>query len=163
MFTIFINSIAGSEIILILLFVLVFFGAKSIPGMSRALGRGIRHIKDASQEVQDEIRKSTKDMRADMGVRQTINDATKELKAPLKDVAKGLTENTTAIQENVVIPGSIPHIRKNLTSSNKEKSKNKTEEKQIEIQENQPNEDKGVENQPKEPVKDLKSTEEESK
>jgi sec-independent protein translocase protein TatA len=121
MIVLFLNSIAGSEIVIILLFVLIFFGAKSIPGMSRALGRGIRQIKDASQEVQDEIRKSTKDMRSDMGVRQTIEQASNQLKAPMKDMAKGIEESTTSMQEKVVVPGSIPHIRKQVNKSAQEK------------------------------------------
>lgn len=46
------------EIAIILLFVLLFFGSESIPNIARTLGRGMRQIRDATSEIQTEIRKS---------------------------------------------------------------------------------------------------------
>ena len=46
------------EIFIILLFILLFFGSESIPSIARTLGRGMRQIKDATSEIQTEIRKS---------------------------------------------------------------------------------------------------------
>ncbi len=43
------------EILLILLIVLLLFGAKKIPELARGMGRGIREFKDASKEVKKEI------------------------------------------------------------------------------------------------------------
>ena len=45
----------GSEWLLIILFVIIFFGAKRIPELARSLGRGIREFKDATKGVQNEI------------------------------------------------------------------------------------------------------------
>ncbi|MEZ4825033.1 MAG: twin-arginine translocase TatA/TatE family subunit [Bacteroidia bacterium] len=45
----------GSEWVLILLAVLLLFGAKKIPELARGLGRGIREFKDASREIKREI------------------------------------------------------------------------------------------------------------
>ncbi len=59
----FLSDIAGSEILLILVFILIFFGSKSIPGIARTFGRTIRQIKDASQELQSEIKKSGLDIK----------------------------------------------------------------------------------------------------
>ncbi len=56
----FLNSISGGEILVILLIVLMVFGADSIPSIARNLGRGIRQIKDATQEIQRDIANSTK-------------------------------------------------------------------------------------------------------
>jgi sec-independent protein translocase protein TatA len=56
-------SLGGGEIVIILLFILMFFGAKSIPSLARGLGRGIRQVKDASQEIQRDIRESATKMR----------------------------------------------------------------------------------------------------
>jgi len=50
----FIGSLGGSEIFLVLLAVLLLFGAKKIPELARGLGKGIREFKDASKEVQKE-------------------------------------------------------------------------------------------------------------
>jgi len=45
----------GAEWILVLLAVLLLFGAKRIPELARGLGRGIREFKDATKEVKREI------------------------------------------------------------------------------------------------------------
>jgi sec-independent protein translocase protein TatA len=100
MIFLFLNSIAGSEVIIILLFILVFFGAKSIPGLSRSLGRGIRQIKDASEEMKSEIRKTTGDMRADMNLKRNIEEVTSQFKKPLKEIEKNIESTTKVAQQN---------------------------------------------------------------
>ena len=50
--------IGGPEIIIILLFVVMFFGSKKIPELARSLGQTIREVKDASNEIKKEIRDS---------------------------------------------------------------------------------------------------------
>ncbi len=47
----------------VLLFVLLFFGSKGIPDMARTLGRTMRQMRDASNEVQREIHRNTSDVR----------------------------------------------------------------------------------------------------
>ena len=49
------GNIAGTELILILSVILIFFGAKRIPELARGLGKGIREFKDASSGVRREI------------------------------------------------------------------------------------------------------------
>ena len=57
----FLGNLGGPEIFLIVLFVLIFFGAKKIPELARGLGKGIREFKDATREVQSEIEESVKE------------------------------------------------------------------------------------------------------
>lgn len=45
----------GWEILLLLLFVLILFGAKKLPELARGLGQGIREFKKSTREVQDEL------------------------------------------------------------------------------------------------------------
>lgn len=49
----------GWEWIIIILVVLIFFGAKKIPELARGLGRGIREFKDATKEIKRDIDDST--------------------------------------------------------------------------------------------------------
>lgn len=56
-------DISGGELIVILLFVLIFFGSKGIPDMARTLGRTMRQVRDASQEVQREIHRGAHEVR----------------------------------------------------------------------------------------------------
>lgn len=81
------NDIAGSEILLILVFVLIFFGSKSIPGLAKTMGRTIRQIKDASNEIQGEIKKSGAEMKKDLNLEGLISDTAEEIKRPLDQMA----------------------------------------------------------------------------
>lgn len=51
---------SGGELLVIVFFIIIFFGAKKIPEIARSLGRGIREFKDAAKEVRKEINKGTK-------------------------------------------------------------------------------------------------------
>ncbi|MEO6814207.1 MAG: twin-arginine translocase TatA/TatE family subunit [Ginsengibacter sp.] len=70
----------GSEWILILLVVLLFFGGKKIPDLMRGIGRGVREFNDAKENVKNEI---------DAGMREKD-------KTPV-------TENREAVKETEVI------------------------------------------------------------
>jgi sec-independent protein translocase protein TatA len=50
--------ISGPEIIVVLLFIVMFFGSKKIPEIAKGLGRAMREVKDASNDIKKEIRKS---------------------------------------------------------------------------------------------------------
>ena len=49
------------ELLIIMLFVLIFFGAKKIPEIARGMGKGIREFKDATKEIKDEISEGSKE------------------------------------------------------------------------------------------------------
>ena len=49
------GTIGWPEIILILLVVLLLFGAKRLPEMGRALGKGIREFKRSIKGLEDEL------------------------------------------------------------------------------------------------------------
>jgi len=52
----FLQSLGTGELIVILLFVLFFFGSKKIPELARGLGKGMREMKDAAQGIEREIK-----------------------------------------------------------------------------------------------------------
>lgn len=51
-------GIGGQELLLIMLVVLILFGAKKIPEFARGLGQGIREFRRASREIQEEIERA---------------------------------------------------------------------------------------------------------
>lgn len=59
-------NIGGPEIILILLVIVIFFGSKRIPELARGLGKGIKEFKNATSEIQNEIKKSATEMKKDI-------------------------------------------------------------------------------------------------
>jgi sec-independent protein translocase protein TatA len=54
-------GLSGGELVLVLIVVLVLFGAKRIPEFAKGLGKGINEFKKASREVTDEIERAVDD------------------------------------------------------------------------------------------------------
>lgn len=110
----FLNDIGTSEVVLILLFVLIFFGAKSIPGLARTMGRTIRQVKDASSDIQGEIRRSGEAMKGDLNLKGIIKDTSEnldDLSRPLdqqaQDIERALKHRPKS-STPLVRPGSKP-------------------------------------------------------
>jgi sec-independent protein translocase protein TatA len=49
------GGIGMQEILIILLIILLLFGAKKIPEMAKGLGKGIREFKKAAKDVKDQV------------------------------------------------------------------------------------------------------------
>ncbi len=82
-------SIGGSEVILILLFILIFFGSKGIPEIARGLGKGIREFRNASNSIKSEITQSIRDAERQTNIQKTIgNQIDKNLGIDLDDNSK---------------------------------------------------------------------------
>ena len=60
--------IGGPEIIIVLLFIVMFFGSKKIPELAKGLGKAMREVKDASNDIKKEIRNSTSSIKDDLGL-----------------------------------------------------------------------------------------------
>ena len=58
----FLGGLRGWEILLILLVLLIFFGAKKIPELAKGLGKGIKEFKNATNEIKEEIEEGVKDL-----------------------------------------------------------------------------------------------------
>jgi sec-independent protein translocase protein TatA len=59
MVLLFLGLSAGS-IFIVLIAILLLFGSKEIPTIARSLGKGIRDIKNATSEIQNEVAKGAK-------------------------------------------------------------------------------------------------------
>lgn len=55
------GSFGGMEILIVLLVVLLFFGAKRIPELARGIGQGINEFRKASDEIKKEIKEGEKE------------------------------------------------------------------------------------------------------
>jgi sec-independent protein translocase protein TatA len=49
------GNIGTGEIIIILVIILVFFGARKIPELAQGLGKGLREFRKATKDIQDDI------------------------------------------------------------------------------------------------------------
>ena len=55
------ENIGGSELLVVLLVVFIFFGPKKLPEIGQNLGKGIRSFRNAMRDIQTDIEKATKD------------------------------------------------------------------------------------------------------
>ena len=110
----FLNDVAGSEILLILLFILIFFGSKSIPGIARTVGRTMRQIQDASNDIQNEIKKSTNDYKKDLNLEGIFKETEQQITRPLDQAMDDLDQSiryTPPKRINPVVETEVPtHI-----------------------------------------------------
>ncbi len=60
----------GSEWILILLAILLFFGGRKIPELMRGIGRGVREFKDAKDNVKSELEAGMQEKDKDAEIQQ---------------------------------------------------------------------------------------------
>ena len=61
--------IGGPEVVVILLFILIFFGSNKIPELAKGLGKAMREVKDASNEIKKEIRDSATSVKDDFDIK----------------------------------------------------------------------------------------------
>ena len=85
--------IGAPEVFVILLIVVMVFGADKIPDIARGLGKGMRQVKDATNDIKKEINDSSKEHGLDTDIAKNIN---KEIKG----VKEGLDDFTGPIKRN---------------------------------------------------------------
>lgn len=79
--------IGGSEIIFILFIVVMFFGADKIPEIARGLGKGMRTLKDATNDIKHEVTKSAKEQNViDTQVTKDINNEINKVKEEINEL-----------------------------------------------------------------------------
>lgn len=79
--------ISGSEIFIIFVIVLVLFGADKIPTIAKGLGKGMRQLKDATNDIKREIH--------DTAEKQGIDTEF------TKDIKKEVTKIKNKVQDNI--------------------------------------------------------------
>lgn len=65
-------NLGGGEIFIILLIILLLFGSKKIPELARGLGKGIRYFKDATSEIQKDLKESVDDIKKDVDMNKDL-------------------------------------------------------------------------------------------
>lgn len=102
------------EIVIILVVAVVIFGPDKIPEIARGLGQGVRKMKEATEDIKQEIMNPTEGLDPTKEIRETIADLdpTKEIKEtlanldPTKDIQNAFsdsdTQNITKTFENPI-------------------------------------------------------------
>lgn len=83
MLPLFLGDVAGSEIVVILIVILLFFGSKSIPGIAKTMGQAMYQIRNASNELQQEIKKSGVGIKEELNIDSLLKETQEQLVQPL--------------------------------------------------------------------------------
>jgi sec-independent protein translocase protein TatA len=78
--------ISGPEVMIIMLIVVMVFGADKIPEIARGLGKGIRQVKDATNDIKREIKDSSDTTGIDTDIAKDINKEISGVKDDIEDL-----------------------------------------------------------------------------
>ena len=82
--------ISGAELVFVFFVILLVFGADKVPDIARTLGKGMRQIRNATQDIKSEIEKSAE--RQGLDTKQIEQDL-KEVKDEVEDIAGSVKRN----------------------------------------------------------------------
>lgn len=85
--------ISGAEIFFIMFIVVMVFGADKIPSIAKGLGKGMRQLRDATEDIKKEIQKSAEKQGIDTSF-------TEDIKKELNEVKKNVDDVTGTIKRN---------------------------------------------------------------
>lgn len=77
--------ISGAEIAFILFIVIMVFGADKLPEIARGLGKGMRTLKDATDDIKHEITKTAENNGIDTSITSDIKKELDKVKDDLED------------------------------------------------------------------------------
>ena len=110
------NDVDGYEVLVIILVVLIFFGPKSIPGIAKTLGRALFSIRNASEELKSEIRKSGVDIKKDLNINEILKQQEEQILQPMDQLFTDIgntmhyegTKVKTIIEQNQEPVSTLP-------------------------------------------------------
>lgn len=78
--------ISGAEIAFILFIVVMVFGADKVPDIARGLGKTMRTLKNASNDIKTEITKSAEKQGIDTGISKDIKGEIDKVKEDIDEI-----------------------------------------------------------------------------
>ncbi|MGA8854604.1 MAG: twin-arginine translocase TatA/TatE family subunit [Christiangramia sp.] len=83
--------ISGAEIAFIMFILVMVFGADKIPDIARGLGKGMKAVRNASNDIKSEIQKSAEKQGID-------TDFTKDVRGEIDKVKEDIEEITGSVK-----------------------------------------------------------------
>ncbi len=77
--------ISGAEIFIILLIVVMLFGSDKLPEIARGLGKGMRQIKNATNDIKREIKSSAEKHEIDVDVAAKVRNEVNKVRDNIDD------------------------------------------------------------------------------
>lgn len=82
-------NISGGELVVVLLLTVMFFGANKIPEIARGLGKGIRQVRSATDDLKQEFSKTDE------------NDSLRKFKEKIETEKKELEDLGGSVKRNI--------------------------------------------------------------
>jgi sec-independent protein translocase protein TatA len=79
--------IGGPEILVIGLIVVMLFGADKIPEIARGLGKGMRQLKDATNDIKREINETAEKQGIDTSIAKDVNSELNKVKEEIDEIS----------------------------------------------------------------------------
>lgn len=86
--------ISGAEIAFIMFILVMVFGADKIPDIARGLGKGMRTLRNASNDIKSEIQKSAEKQGVD-------TDISKDVRSEISKVKEDIDEITGSVKRRL--------------------------------------------------------------
>ena len=90
--------ISGAEIFFIMFIVVMVFGADKIPGIAKGLGKGMRQLKDATEDIKQEIQRSADKQGIDTSI---VSDIKKDIEDVKGNLTSGLSKEINEVTDGV--------------------------------------------------------------
>ena len=78
--------ISSTEIVFILFIVIMVFGADKIPYVAKGMGKGMRTLKNATNDIKGEIQRSAEKQGLDTNLTKEVNDEINKVKDEIEDL-----------------------------------------------------------------------------
>ncbi len=78
--------ISSTEIVFILFIVIMIFGADKIPEIAKGMGKGMRSLKNATNDIKDEIKRSAENQEIDTDFTKDISQEINKAKQEINDI-----------------------------------------------------------------------------
>ncbi|MEP6260901.1 MAG: twin-arginine translocase TatA/TatE family subunit [Gillisia sp.] len=78
--------ISGAEIAFIMFILVMVFGADKIPEIARGLGKGMRTLRNASNDIKSEIQKSAEKQGIDTDISKDVRNEINKVKEEIDEI-----------------------------------------------------------------------------
>lgn len=78
--------ISSTEIVFILFIVIMVFGADKIPDIAKGMGKGMRTLKNATNDIKSEIQRSAEKQGIDADLSKDIKEEINKVKGEIEDL-----------------------------------------------------------------------------
>ncbi|MAR98405.1 MAG: twin-arginine translocase TatA/TatE family subunit [Formosa sp.] len=79
--------ISTTEIVFILFIIVIIFGADKIPDIAKGMGKGMRTLKNATNDIKGEIKRSVDNQGIDTNLTSEVSEEINKVKDKMADLA----------------------------------------------------------------------------